>query len=110
MYHRGLLTLLAVCCALVPTDGGLAETPLSHQGDGKMGTSIQPLDRILPKIRRSHPGEFYDADGPIYGPSGDAHYHLKWMTADGKMVWFDVDARTGLVLRSSSGRDTFHDK
>ena len=26
---------------------------------------VQPLDRILPEVRRSHPGEFYDADGPV---------------------------------------------
>jgi hypothetical protein len=68
---------------------------------------IQPLDRLLPGIRREHPGEFYDAEGPTYGPTGDPHYHLKWMTPDGRVIWFDADARNGRVLRSSPGRDSF---
>jgi hypothetical protein len=70
---------------------------------------VQPLDRLLPGIRRAHPGEFYDAEGPTYGPSGDPHYHLKWMTPDGRIIWFDADARNGRVLRSSPGRDSFDD-
>jgi hypothetical protein len=76
---------------------------------GEMRDGVQPLDRLLPGIRRSHPGEFYDAEGPTYGPTGDPHYHLKWMTPDGRIIWFDADARSGRVLRSSPGRDSFDD-
>lgn len=68
---------------------------------------VQPLDRLLPQIRRHHPGDFYDAEGPTYGPNGDPHYHLKWMTPDGRVIWLDADARNGRVLRSSPGRDSF---
>jgi hypothetical protein len=68
---------------------------------------VQPLDRLLPGIRRAHPGDFYDAEGPTYGPQGDPHYHLKWMTPDGRVIWYDTDARNGRVLRSSPGRDNF---
>ena len=68
---------------------------------------VQPLDRLLPGIRRAHPGDFYDAEGPTYGPTGDPHYHLKWMTPDGRVIWYDTDARSGRVLRSSPGRDSF---
>ena len=68
---------------------------------------VQPLDRILPQVRRSHPGQFYDADGPTPGPGGSEHYHLKWMTPDGRIEWLDTDARTGRVLGASPGRDTF---
>lgn len=68
---------------------------------------VQPLDRLLPEIRRTHPGEFYDADGPTPGPGGSQHYHLKWMTPDGRVVWYDTDARTGRVLRTAPGRDNF---
>src|SRR5580658_1875540 len=76
-------------------------------GYGGPGNGVQPLDRLLPGIRRAHPGEFYDAEGPTYGPSGDPHYHLKWMTPDGRVIWYDTDARSGRVLRSSPGRDSF---
>src|ERR1700761_2564124 len=68
---------------------------------------VQPLDRILPEVRRSHPGEFYDADGPTVGPGGSEHYHLKWMRPDGRIEWLDTDARTGRVLGASPGRDAF---
>jgi len=68
---------------------------------------VQPLDRLLPEIRRTHPGEFYDADGPRPGPGGSQHYRLKWMTPDGRVVWYDTDARTGRVLGTTPGRDNF---
>jgi hypothetical protein len=68
---------------------------------------VQPLDRLLPEIRRTHPGQFYDADGPHPGAGGSQHYHLKWMTPDGRIVWYDTDARTGRVLGASPGRDNF---
>jgi len=65
---------------------------------------IQPLDRILPEVRRTHPGTFYDAEGPFTGPDGEMHYRLKWMTPDGRIVWYDANARTGRVMGSGSGR------
>jgi hypothetical protein len=80
-----------------PPDG----RPPQYQG------AVQPLDRILPGIRRTHPGQFYDADGPTWGPDGNPHYHLKWLTPDGRVLWFDADARSGRVLRASPGRDSF---
>lgn len=55
---------------------------------------IQPLDRLLPEIRRNHPGRFFDAEGP----TPDAHYRLKWMSPDGRVEWLDTDARTGRVV------------
>lgn len=67
----------------------------------------QPLDRLLPEVRRSVPGQFYDADGPVPGPDGSPHYHLKWMTPDGRIEWLDTDARTGQVLGAFPGRDGF---
>src|SRR4051812_2960605 len=71
------------------------------------GQGVLPLDQILSEIRRSHPGKFYDADGPNQGPDGSQHYHLKWMTPDGRIEWLDTDARTGRVLNSAPGRDSF---
>jgi hypothetical protein len=60
------------------------------------------LDRILPALRQHHPGKFYDAEGPLRGPDGQYRYRLKWMTPNGRIVWFDADARTGRVLGPDS--------
>src|SRR5579872_5443009 len=97
----GILALLTVGLLTV----GFAHPVQAQPAGAPMRDGVQPLDRLLLGIRRQHPGEFYDAEGPTYGPSGDAHYHLKWMTPDGRIIWFDADARNGRVLRSSPGRD-----
>ena len=93
---------LALLLAPVPT---LLDAPALAQPRREAGA--QPLDRILPEIRRTHPGQFFDADGPSAGPDGSLHYHLKWMTPDGRIEWLDTDARTGRVLSSAPGRDAF---
>jgi hypothetical protein len=98
----GMFALLAMAL-----NGPAAAQPYGPGPAYPYTRGIQPLDRLLPGIRREHPGEFYDAEGPTYGPSGDPHYHLKWMTPDGRVIWFDADARNGRVLRSSPGRDSF---
>ena len=92
----GFLSLLAA---------NIAAPAAAQPREGHDG--VQPLDRLLPGIRRSHPGTFYDAEGPTYGPGGNPHYHLKWMTPDGRVIWYDADARSGRILRASPGRDNF---
>jgi hypothetical protein len=85
--------------------GSLSAGPALAQPPREPG--VMPLDRILPGIRRNFPGDFYDADGPTPGPDGLEHYHLKWMTPDGRIEWLDTDARTGRVLGAAPGRDAF---
>jgi hypothetical protein len=67
-------------------------------GQGLAYEENPSLERILPQIRERHPGKFYDAEGPYRGSDGQWRYRLKWMTPDGRIVWFDADARTGRVL------------
>ncbi len=98
----GLFALLATAPMGPPRPSPMGRRRLSRPPRG-----VQPLDRLLPGIRRAHPGDFYDADGPTSGPDGDPHYHLKWMTPDGRIDWLDTDARTGRVLGASPGRDSF---
>ena len=102
LFSAILLGLLALSAALAPASPA---APLAARSPARAG--VQPLDRLLPGIRRAHPGNFYDAEGPTYGPQGDPHYHLKWMTPDGRVIWYDTDARSGRVLRTSPGRDNF---
>jgi hypothetical protein len=56
------------------------------------------LDRVLPHVRQTVPGTFYDAEGPFFGSDGQATYRLKWMTPDGRIIWLNVDAQNGRVL------------
>jgi len=103
----GFFTLVAAS-AVAPALAQSGHIWLAQAGRGwQEPEGVQPLDRLLPGIRRGHPGNFYDAEGPTYGPGGDPHYHLKWMTPDGRVIWYDTDARSGRVLRSSPGRDSF---
>ena len=78
-----------------------------RQRDNFDSGQVLPLDRILPEVRRSHPGRFYDAEGPFSGPDGQMHYRLKWMTPEGRVLWFDANARTGHVLGAGGGRRAF---
>jgi len=106
MFPAILLSLFALLAA-APIGTAQAQYYGPPPAYGGPRDGVQPLDRLLPGIRRAHPGDFYDAEGPTYGPDGDPHYHLKWMTPDGRIIWYDTDARTGRVLRSSPGRDSF---
>ncbi len=78
--------------------------PREHMRDQVRSGEIRSLDRILPSIRRSHPGTFYDAEGPVPAPDGSYRYRLKWMTPDGRIVWLETDARTGRVLGVQGAR------
>ena len=105
MFARILFAIFLTCSSLavVTTATDAQAQPRRERG----GDGVQPLDRLLPGIRRSHPGEFYDAEGPTNGPTGAPQYRLKWMTPDVRIIWLDADARSGRVLRSSPGRDRF---
>jgi hypothetical protein len=78
----------------------LAAPALSQSQDRRGGS----LDRVLPHVRQSVPGTFYDAEGPFFGDDGKPTYRLKWMTPDNRIIWFSVDAQSGRVLdRPPSG-------
>ena len=85
----------------------LAAQPAQAAGWGQPGyePQVRSLDRLLPEIRRSHPGRIYDAEGPFAGADGQMHYRLKWMTPEGRIVWLDADARSGRVTGAAGGRE-----
>lgn len=95
MFRRVFLAfcaLLALGLSPAPAQGRYPYDPYGY------GPNVRPLDRILPQIRQGHPGTFYDAEGPYPDEFGNPHYHIKWMTPDGRVIWLDTDARTGRVL------------
>ena len=77
--------------------------PPRRSAPARNGEAVRPLDQILPQIRNSRPGTFYDAEGPFRGPDGRMHYRLKWMTPQGRIQWLDTDARSGRVLGEEAG-------
>jgi hypothetical protein len=95
MCRRIFLAVLALLAMLGAT------SPLAAQGRypyGRYYSNVMPLDRILPGIRTGHPGRFYDAEGPFPDGVGGYRYRIKWLTPDGRVVWFDTDAQTGRIV------------
>jgi|SRR5690349_1709531 hypothetical protein len=92
MIFRGFLALVALSFALV------APASAQRMADG------ETLDRILPDIRAAHPGRLSDAE-PWTDDNGRTHYRIKWMTPEGRILYFDADARTGRYWSSGGERD-----
>ncbi|MBI3677116.1 MAG: hypothetical protein HY243_10945 [Proteobacteria bacterium] len=84
--------------ALVTASGMQVRADDRHPRDRARSGEIQPLDQILPQLRGSYPGTFYDADGPFPDGRGGYRYRIKWLTPDGRVIWLDTDARTGRVM------------
>ena len=81
MYWRSFLGSVCLLGALV--------APAAAQRDDGGET----LDRILPDIRAAHPGRLSDAQ-PWTDAHGRTHYRIKWMTPEGRILFFDADARS----------------
>lgn len=91
---------LRVFLAVIPVVFALASPTRAQQlADGTT------LDRILPDIRAAHPGRLSDAQ-PWVDENGRTHYRIKWMTPEGRILYFDADARTGRYSSySGAGED-----
>jgi hypothetical protein len=92
MQLRVFLAVIPMCVALT------AAAHAQRMADGAT------LDRILPDIRAQHPGRLSDAQ-PWTDESGRTRYRIKWMTPEGRILYFDADARTGRYWSSESFRD-----
>ncbi len=92
MFRRVFLAFFAVVAL------GLPQASAQRYARDPYGSQVVPLERVLPQIRRGYPGTFYDAEGPYPDEMGNPHYHIKWLTPEGRVIWLDTDARTGRVL------------
>jgi|HubBroStandDraft_6_1064221.scaffolds.fasta_scaffold363266_1 hypothetical protein len=91
MRSRGFLAILLTLLALTSPADAQWRYPA-------YGAGVRGLSEILPGIRRTYPGRFYDAEGPYADPAGNMHYRIKWLTPEGRVIWLDTDARTGRVI------------
>ncbi|HEY2069841.1 MAG TPA: PepSY domain-containing protein [Rhizomicrobium sp.] len=90
MLRRAFLAILVLATLGLP--------PVEAQRYPRAGSQVVPLEQVLPQIRHSYPGTFSDAEGPYPDEYGNPHYHIKWLTPEGRVVWLDTDARTGRVI------------
>jgi hypothetical protein len=91
---------LAVAVTLVTAAPEAVAQPFMNDR-GNRG-EMQSLDSILGNIRRDHPGQLSDVEGPRNG-----RYIIKWLTPDGRVLWLETDARTGQVVGVRGGGDNF---
>jgi hypothetical protein len=92
MRRRGLLAIVLTLFALT------APAAAQWRHPGYAGGQVRRLEGILPGIRSTYPGRFYDAEGPYSDAAGGLHYRIKWLTPEGRVIWLDADARTGRVI------------
>ena len=94
-YFAPLIGLLLFSAAAVSEP---ATAQPNRAREGVQSGEVRSLNEILNGIRRERPGSLADVEGPSFGPYGEPHYRLKWLTPDGRVLWLDTDARTGRVL------------
>ncbi len=61
---------------------------------GQVVPGGETLDRILPQIRVQHPGRLSDATRWT-SPDGRTYYRIKWMTPQGRILFFDAESFMG---------------
>ena len=66
---------------------------------------IKPLSEILTAVEAGHPGRVLEVELERDGKSGARYiYELKVLTADGRVLKIEADARTAEILRVQERR------
>lgn len=95
--NRALVSILALGLFASPA---VAQQPRTEQGEARRemnAGNIMPLRQIEARVLPTMKGAEYL--GPAYDPAAMA-YRLKFIR-DGRVLFVDVDARTGRVLQRS---------
>lgn len=91
-----LLSLALTLCPPPVTGQGLSAPDFEFARDAVERGEILPLAEVLARLQDSHPGrvvevEFEDEDGILA-------YEIGLVTADGRLIEVELDARTGRIL------------
>lgn len=70
--------------------------------DAVRAGEVMPFDALRERLRRSHPGDVLELE--LEREHGRWVYEVKLLQPDGRIVKFEVDARSGEVLRERRGR------
>jgi uncharacterized membrane protein YkoI len=99
MVKHLLIAVIGIAVLAVPADS----RPRSREQDAAFQATqqgrIMPLRHIEARVRPQMQGADY------LGPeldAGSSRYRLKFMR-DGRVIWVDVDARTGRIIGRSGG-------
>lgn len=79
-----------------------ADDPREHDHDRARAAlkagEVLPLQQVLEKVQRSHPGEVLEVE--LEREGGRWVYELRLLQGGGRLLRLDVDARTAQVLRT----------
>ncbi len=100
------LFLVAVCTAVLPVGGALAQArpPFgSSFSAGEASDAVRqgqhvPLRQVIRQIEAQEGGKMLDAQLVSRGPGQSAVYEVQWLSAVGRRIDFVIDAETGAIL------------
>lgn len=118
MQHR-LFPLIVLCLGLSLTFVSQEAFAQHGRGGGRGGGSyeremspeearqnveqgaILPLGQVLRQLRAQFGGNHVDAR--LASGSNSPIYEIRWLTADGRRIDFEIDARSGAIIRQRGG-------
>lgn len=92
--------VLVLCLGAVVVSSANADDRRDHdraRAVVRAGEAL-PLQEVLEKVQRSHPGELLEVE--LEREGGRWIYELKLLQSGGSLLRLDVDAKTAAVLRS----------
>jgi uncharacterized membrane protein YkoI len=84
----------AVMAAVLLMSAAVADDGAQRARDGVRSGQLVPLDRLLERARRDHPGEVLEVE------LDDGEYEIEILREDGRVVELTFDARSGQLLES----------
>lgn len=98
-------TALVLAAAMAAT-GAWASSDSDHDRarDAVQAGQVLPLKTVLERLEREHPGQVLEVE--LERDDGQWIYEVKLLQSGGRLVKFELDARSGEVLkRRDRGRD-----
>lgn len=101
MKQIGILLSLAIAVTAfaVPTLGRADQSDHERARQALRRGEVLPLTRILPIVQRRVPGDVIEIDLDDDDDDGRIKYEVKVLTASGRVIEVELDARTGAILQ-----------
>ena len=101
MKHHAIPLSLAIALAALalPTAGEAGQSDHERAREALRRGEVLPLTRILPIVQRRVPGDGIEIDVDDDDDDGRIKYEVKVLTAAGRVLEVELDARTGTILK-----------